>query len=484
MLTSKSPKDYLGIINGELHNVTEDYTVEGNLLIKFQQIVCDVPVLGSHAVLESGPGGEWVRIQSNQISADFYPTVCPSTVSTNKTALLKRMADVEGDSLSDILPFDENMDALVYWVQLESIRLVWQMTYVIISNISEDTGDTQLAGRPIRKTFIVDTDTEKVFSRDVSIASLSYDMIGVGGNIVQGKHQFGSWGWAGRKLRVDRTAGNNSCAAKNEFIDVHDASGTFTCGLVTYSDTCDNMTELNTDSFNQVNDVLFYGTHFLDMMKNLYRDTSIQELCGSIYACANYGIHDNAHYGSCKVYFGSGNIFFYGLATADVVAHELCHGVTAKLSGLRYTEESGGINEAFSDMCGEVYESFLRDGKNDWKVAYGIMKYPYAMDALRYMEWPPKDGKSIQCQANFYSNMNVHYSSGLYNKAFFLLATTPGWDITRAFKVFLRANKFIWTPTSNFNNASCGVGWAAMTYGYSVRDVENAFAAVGIFCGE
>ena len=54
--------------------------------------------------------------------------------------------------------------------------------------------------------------------------------------------------------------------------------------------------------------------------------------------------------------------------------------------------ESGGINEAFSDMAGEAAEFFLR-GKNDWMIGYDIKKG--AGQALRDMNDPVKDQLSI-----------------------------------------------------------------------------------------
>jgi Zn-dependent metalloprotease len=38
------------------------------------------------------------------------------------------------------------------------------------------------------------------------------------------------------------------------------------------------------------------------------------------------------------------------------------------------------------------------------------------------------------------ANLDVHYSSGVYNRAFYTLATTSGWSVKDAFAVMLRAN--------------------------------------------
>jgi len=79
--------------------------------------------------------------------------------------------------------------------------------------------------------------------------------------------------------------------------------------------------------------------------------------------------------------------------------------------------------------------------------------------------------------------MDVHFSSGVYNKAFCLLAKTAGWDTKEAFQVFARANRDYWTSSSNYNQAACGVETAATDLGFTKADVTAAFTAVGVSCG-
>ena len=44
----------------------------------------------------------------------------------------------------------------------------------------------------------------------------------------------------------------------------------------------------------------------------------------------------------------------------DIVAHELTHGVTSSTSNLIYMDESGALNEAFSDIMGIATEFFFQ----------------------------------------------------------------------------------------------------------------------------
>jgi pseudolysin/vibriolysin len=94
---------------------------------------------------------------------------------------------------------------------------------------------------------------------------------------------------------------------------------------------------------------------------------------------------------------------------------------------------SGGMNEAFSDMGGEATEFYWK-GSNDFDVGRDIFKS--GSGALRYMCQPrAPTAASIDNAANYTSSLDVHYSSGVYNKAFCTLAKTAGWDTPKAFKV-------------------------------------------------
>ena len=94
---------------------------------------------------------------------------------------------------------------------------------------------------------------------------------------------------------------------------------------------------------------------------------------------------------------------------------------------------------------------------------------------------PRRDGRSIDHQRDF-KLMDNHYSSGVYNKAFCMLAKTDGWNALSAFEVFARANKLYWAANSTFNKGACGVMAAANDLDSSVDDVVDAFDAVGVRC--
>ena len=216
------------------------------------------------------------------------------------------------------------------------------------------------------------------------------------------------------------------------------------------------------------------------MYKSWYNDQTVKKKIGILKVRVHYKRnYENAFWNGHYITFGDGYRKFYPLAGLDIVAHEISHGFTQKTSGLEYRGQSGGINEAFSDMAGEASEYFANK-KNDWKVGYDI--YKASRKALRYMYHPELDGKSIGHARKYRSGLNVHYSSGVYNKAFYLLSKKRGWGIKKAFGIFVRANKLYWNARTDYYKGACGVISSAKDLGYSTKDVTAAFAAVGVTC--
>ena len=75
---------------------------------------------------------------------------------------------------------------------------------------------------------------------------------------------------------------------------------------------------------------------------------------------------------------------------------------------------------------------------------------------------------------------DVHFSSGIYNKAFYLMATASGSSTRKAFEVFAKANMDYWTKTTTFADGAAGVRDAAKDLGFPDAIVVDAFSQVGI----
>lgn len=187
----------------------------------------------------------------------------------------------------------------------------------------------------------------------------------------------------------------------------------------------------------------------------------------------------NAFWDGRVMTFGDGGSVFYPMIDINVVTHEAAHGFTGQNSGLIYKDQSGGMNEAYSDIAGESAEAYAR-GKVDWMVGADIYKRSGA--AMRYFDQPERDGRSIGHSSKYHSGMDVHHSSGVYNRAYYLIVQSGKYTFKQAFLLFTMANKMYWTSSSTYNQGACGVEKAAKDLGYDVATVKSSFQTVGVSC--
>lgn len=315
--------------------------------------------------------------------------------------------------------------------------------------------------RPIS---IVDADTGEILSAWDQLAHR--DATGPGGNAKTGRYLYGT---DFAPLDVD-----DDCRMENEFVRTIDLNNSTSGGSV-FQFTCPENTyrEIN-GAYSPLNDAHFFGKVVFDLFDQ-WMDTA--PLSFKLTLRVHYGNnYENAFWDGRQMTFGDGASRFHPLVSLDVTAHEVSHGFTEQNSGLIYRNQSGGINEAFSDISGEAAEFFMT-GSNDWLVGADIFK---GEGALRYFENPTLDGRSIGHADDYTAGMNVHYSSGVFNRAFYLLTNTEGWNIRQSFEVFALANQTYWGASDNYETAACGVKKASDDFGYNSEDVIAAFATVGV----
>lgn len=152
------------------------------------------------------------------------------------------------------------------------------------------------------------------------------------------------------------------------------------------------------------------------------------------------GIANNGVGAMSRVHYGIGyaNAFWAdgcfcmsfgdGMTALDVAGHEMSHGVTARSAGLAYEGDAGGLNEATSDIFGTMVEFFVNDPVDPPNYLMGE-KLPEVTHtgpeslALRYMFKPSIDEVgSADCYSSSVAQLDPHYSSGIGNHFFYLLA--------------------------------------------------------------
>ncbi|KAA6219670.1 M4 family metallopeptidase [Streptomyces filamentosus] len=122
---------------------------------------------------------------------------------------------------------------------------------------------------------------------------------------------------------------------------------------------------------------------------------------------------------------GAGNL--KPLTSLDVAGHEMSHGLTASTANLRYSKESGGLNEATSDILGTAVEFYANNAADTGDYLIGEkIDIRGNGTPLRYMDKPSKDGSSADYWSSSLGRLDVHHSSGPANHFFYLLAEGSG----------------------------------------------------------
>ncbi|MFD8807520.1 M4 family metallopeptidase [Streptomyces sp. NPDC059597] len=246
-----------------------------------------------------------------------------------------------------------------------------------------------------------------------------------------------------------------------------------------------------------------------DFYKDTFGRTGIRNDGVGAYSRVHYGnAYINAFWSDscfCMTY-GDGANNADPLTALDVAGHEMSHGVTSNTAGLNYSGESGGLNEATSDIFGTGVEFFANNSSDPGDYLIGE-KIDINGDGtpLRYMDKPSKDGASKDSWYSGLGGLDVHYSSGPANHFFYLLSegsgakvvdgvgydspTADGLPVTgigrdKALQIWYRALTTKWTSTTNYKAARTGtLAAAGELYGTDSPEytaVQDAWAGVGV----
>jgi thermolysin len=196
-----------------------------------------------------------------------------------------------------------------------------------------------------------------------------------------------------------------------------------------------------------------------------------------------------------------GQVWDYTSGAIDIVAHELTHGVTDYSSNLIYRNESGALNEAFSDMMGTAVEFYWQPaGSGSMRADYLIGEDVVRPGGIRSMENPQAYGDPDHYSKRYLGtqdNGGVHINSGIANQAYYL-AIEGGTNRTSGLsvegvgqanreqieKTFYRAFTQLMPSNGNFATARATTIQAARDlYGAgsaAERAVTQAWTAVGV----
>ncbi len=255
-------------------------------------------------------------------------------------------------------------------------------------------------------------------------------------------------------------------------------------------------------------DVHRYLGNTVDYYKTVHGWNSYDNAGSTIYVGIHLGTnYNNAYYrpNQNKFYFGDGdNSLFDYLTPQDVVSHEFTHAVTAHTSRLNYYNQSGGLNESFSDIFAAFIDS------DDTDIGEECTTPGFPGDALRRMSNPSDSGAVAQIPnhvlasldtmgTGYYNGQDPHSACGpMIYAAYFMLhgGTHPNSNVSVGAIGYTKTEKIMWHVQSigllgNNNATFLECREAALNavdsllqtdpnYLNIMDSVKNAFTAVGI----
>lgn len=461
--------------------------------VRMQQYYAGFMVFGGYAIMHSD--GSINNLLNTQKDVQMNGTVYrglqvelgdpPEDFVKNSSKILQQFKakfqnkDVSEEQITPIIYIDDKHQA--HWAYKVSIFVRY---------------DHQIPERP---TAILDAKSSKPFVEwnDIKTAVRTpVKGIGFGGNTKIGEYVFGK---NYPFLEMTRDNKKERCYMENENVKVvdmeHDYFSTndpmkFNCKTTGNTAANTFWTGYKADgydrengAFSPTNDALYAGYIIKHMYHDWYGVEVLVRRNGApmqIVMRVHYGEgYENAYWDGRQMTFGDGDTTMYPLVSLGIGGHEISHGFTEQHSALEYFGQSGGMNESFSDMAAQAAE-YYSSGKNNWLIGAEIVKENSGRDVLRYMDKPSRDGHSIDSADEYYGGLDVHHSSGVFNRLFYLMANQSGWNTRKAFDVMIKANMDYWTPYSTFDEGGCGVLRAAKDLGYSLSEIKKVLGAVAI----
>jgi len=455
---------------------------DGTVHTRYERTYGGLPVLGGDLVVDTAKSGTTERVIKATNAAIAVADLTPSvtTGAAEKQAVSRAKALGSTKSAAD-----------------SARKVIWAASGKPVLAYETVVGGLQDDGTPNQLHVITDAATGKKLYEYQGIENAT----GVGNTQYSGQVSLTTTQSGANYNLTDGDRGGHKTYNLN-----HGTSGTGTLFSQT-SNTWGNSTTSNAATAGA--DAHYGAAETWDFYKNTFGRSGIKNNGVGAYSRVHYGnSYVNAFWDDgcfCMTYGdGSGNAD--PLTAIDVAGHEMSHGVTSNTAGLNYSGESGGLNEATSDIFGTGVEFYANNSTDVGDYLIGE-KIDINGDGtpLRYMDKPSKDGGSADSWYSGVGNLDVHYSSGIANHFFYLLSegsgakvingvsynspTSDGLPVTgigrdKALQIWYRALTTKFTSTTNYAAARTGTLAAAGelygTTGAEYKAVQDAWAAVAV----
>ncbi|WP_329552853.1 M4 family metallopeptidase [Streptomyces sp. NBC_00696] len=459
--------------------------VDGTVHTRYERTYAGLPVLGGDLVVHTAPSGKTEGVTKAHQAAIKVATVTPkiSTAKAEKQALTAAKAAGSDKTAAD-----------------GARKVIWAGGATPVLAYETVVGGLQDDGTPNQLHVITDAATGKKLFEYQGIENAT----GTGKTLYSGTVSLDTTLSGTTYSLTDATRGGHKTYNLK-----HGTSGTGTLFTQTTNTWGTGTASSSTTDVTAAADAAYGAQETWDFYKNTFGRSGIKNNGVGAYSRVHYGSsYVNAFWDDscfCMTYGdGSGNN--HPLTSLDVAGHEMSHGVTSNTAGLNYSGESGGLNEATSDIFGTGVEFYANNSSDVGDYLIGE-KININGDGtpLRYMDKPSKDGGSKDSWSSTVGNLDVHYSSGVANHFFYLLSegsgaktingvsynspTSNGSTVTgigraKALQIWYKALTTYFTSTTKYAGARTGtLSAAAALYGSGSAEynaVAAAWSAVNV----
>jgi Zn-dependent metalloprotease len=453
---------------------------DGTVHTRYERTYAGLPVLGGDLVVHTPPSGK-----SGTATFNTKATVKVASTTPKVTAATAEGKAVQvAKTLKAVKPAAKSARKVV-WAAQGNPTLAWE---TVVSGLQDD-------GTPSQLHVITDAATGKKLSQYQGIETST------GNSQYSGTVNLSTTLSGSTYQLYDTTRGGHKTYSLS-----NGTSGTGT--LMTDTD---DVWGTGSGSNTQTAGVdAAYGAQMTwDFYKNTFNRSGIKNNGVAAYSRVHYSTaYVNAFWDDtcfCMTY-GDGTSSTHALTSLDVAGHEMSHGVTSNTAGLNYTGESGGLNEATSDIFGTGVEFYAANSTDvgDYLIGEKI-NINGDGSPLRYMDQPSKDGSSADSWYSGVGNLDVHYSSGPANHLFYLMSegsgsktingvtynspTSDGVAVAgigraAALQIWYKALTTYMTSSTNYASArTAALSAATSLYGASsvqYAGVANAFAGINV----
>ncbi|MDQ0791049.1 M4 family metallopeptidase [Streptomyces sp. B3I8] len=456
---------------------------DGTVHTRYERTYAGLPVLGGDLVVHTPPAARAKGTVSTTFNNKRTLRVPTTTASVTKSdAGVKALRTAR--SLDAGTPSTDSARKVI-WAGQGSPKLAWE---TVVDGLQDD-------GTPSKLHVVTDATTGKELHRYQAVET------GTGNTQYSGTVTLSTTKSGSTYQLYDTTRGGHKTYSLNRA-----TSGTGTL-MTDADDVWGDGTGSNTQTAGA--DAAYGAQETWDFYKNTFGRSGIRDDGVAAYSRVHYSSgYVNAFWDDdcfCMTYGdGSGNT--HALTALDVAGHEMSHGVTSNTAGLDYSGESGGLNEATSDIFGtgvEFYSNTSAD-PGDYLIGEEI-DINGDGSPLRYMDEPSKDGGSADSWYSGVGNLDVHYSSGPANHMFYLLSEGSGTKTINgvtydsptadgvavqgigraaALQIWYKALTTYMTSSTNYAGArTAALNAAAALYGTNSTQyagVGNAFAGINV----